>query len=153
MATNKVPGYRQINGSFGQVWWDGELIFEVSSFSAEVTANREKVQMAGSLDEDSKITSLSGEGTLKIKHVFTRGCKKFLDAWKSGKDPRSQFVGKLADPDTKDSGAERIVFNNVWFNKLTLMEFETGKVLEREFPFGYTPSDVDFPDTIPVQEG
>lgn len=149
----KIPGYRQINGSFGQVWWDGELVFELSGFSAEITANREKVQMAGSLDEDSKITSLTGEGSMKIKKVFSRGIKKLLNAWKTGEDIRSQLVGKLADPDTKGKASERAVINNVWFTKLTLMDFEAGKVLEQEFPFGFTPADVDFPDTIPIQEG
>lgn len=150
---SKIPGYRVINGSFGQLWWDGDLVFEVSSYNAEVTANREKVQFAGSLDEDSKITSLTGEGSFKIKKVFSRGINKLLNAWKAGQDPRSQLIGKLADKDTKGRASERSVIDNVWFNKLTLMEFENGKLLEREFPFGFTPSDADFPDTIPVQEG
>lgn len=150
---SKIPGYRVINGSFGQLWWDGELIFEISSFEAKVTPNREDVLMAGTLDIDSKITNLKGEGTLKIKKVFTRGITSLLESWKKGLDPRSQLIGKLADPDTKNNGRERVVIDNVWFNELTLMEFETGKVLEREFPFGFTPSNVEFPDTIPVKEG
>lgn len=149
----KIPGYRVINGTFGQVWWDGDLIFEVSSFEAKITPNREDVQMAGTLDIDSKITGLKGEGSLKIKKVFSRGITKLLNSWKAGNDPRSQLIGKLGDPDTKNKAKERAVLDNVWFNELTLMEFETGKVLEREFPFGFTPSDASFPDTIPVREG
>lgn len=148
---NKMSGYRQINGSWGQLWWDGELIYEVESFEAKITANREDVPMAGSLDIDSKITSLKGEGSFKVKKVFSRGIKKLLQAWKEGRDVRSQLIGKLADPDAY--GSERVVINNVWFNEFTLMQFEMGQKLEREFPFGFTPSDVDFPDTIEVQEG
>ncbi len=150
---SKIPGYRVINGSFGQLWWDGELIFEVSSFEAKITPSREDILMAGSLDVDSKITNLKGEGSFKIRKVFSRGVNGLLAAWKAGKDPRSQLIGKLADPDTKNKAKERVVIDNVWFNALTLMQFESGKVLEREFTFGFTPSDVDFPDTIPVKEG
>ncbi len=149
----KIPGRRVINGSFGTLWWDGELVFELTSFNAKATANRDKVQMAGSLDEDSKITSLTGEGTFKIKKVFSRGLATLLAAWKAGTDPRSQLMGRLKDPDTLNDGAERVVINNVWFNELTLMDFEGGKPGEMDYPFGFTVSDVNYPDTIPVQEG
>lgn len=147
----KIPGYRQINGTFGEIWWDGEKVFEVLSFEAKVTPNREDVPQAGSVDIDSKMTGLKGEGSMKVKKVFSRGVIKLLDAWKKGQDPRSQLIGKLADPDAY--GSERVVINNVWFNDLVLMQFETGQKLERDFPFGFTVSDVDFPDLIPVTEG
>lgn len=153
MSKAKIPGNRVINGAFGQLWWDGDLVFEVSSFNAKITANREKVQMAGTLDEDSKITSLTGAGTFKVKKVFSRGLASLLASWKAGEDPRSLLAGKLKDPDTLNGGAERVTIDNVWFNELTLMDFEGGKVGEQEYPFGFTPSDVDYPDTIPVQEG
>lgn len=146
---NKIPGYRQINGSWGQLWWDGELVYEVESFEAKLTPEREDVYQAGSLDVDSKMTALKGEGSFKVKKVFSRGINKLLDAWKNGKDVRCQLIGKLADPDAY--GSERCVINNVWFNELTLMQFELKQKLEREFPFGFTASDVDFPDTISVQ--
>ncbi|MDU5082806.1 phage tail tube protein [uncultured Tissierella sp.] len=146
---NKVPGYRQIAGSWGQIWWDGELVFEVESFEAKITAEREDVYQAGSLDTDSKMTGLKGEGSFKVKHVFSRGVLKLLKAWKEGRDVRSQLIGKLGDPDAY--GSERCVINNVWFNELTLMQFEMKQKLEREFPFGFTPSDVDFPDRIEVK--
>lgn len=149
MGKNKVPGYRQIGGSWGQIWWDGELVYEVEAFEAKITAEREDVSQAGSLDTDSKMTGLKGEGSMKVKHVFSRGVNKVVSAWKQGRDIRCQFIGKLADPDAYAS--ERCVINNVWFNEVTLMQFELKQKLEREFPFGFTPSDVDFPDTIQVQ--
>lgn len=145
----KPKGLNQIAGTHGYLWWDGEQVFEVESFEAKITANREDVQMG--MDVDSKVTGFKGEGTLKIKKVFSRGISKLLDAWKKGTDPRSQLVGKLADPDAVGQQSERVVINNVWFNELTLMQFEKGQVLSVEFPFGFTPSDVDFPDQINVQ--
>jgi len=143
-----LKGHQQLNGSWGQLWWNGELIIEVESFEAKVTANREDVPIANSLDVDSKITSLKGEGSFKIKKVFTRGINQMLKNWNSGHDIRAQLVGLLSDPDTSNKQKERVVINNVWFNELTLMQFELGQKLEREFSFGFTPSDVESPDTI-----
>lgn len=144
----KLKGFRQISGSWGQLWWDGELVIEVEGFEAKATAEREEVPVGGN-DIDSKITALKGEGSLKVKKVYSRGVKKLLKAWQEGRDPRSQFVGKLADPDAH--GSERVVINNVWFNELTLMQFEKKQKLERELPFGFTVGDVDFPDLIDVE--
>lgn len=146
----KLTGARQINGSFGELWLDGELVVEVESFEAKAIANREDVMMAGSLDVDSKITSLKGEGTMKVKKIYTRGVNKLLESWRDGIDVRSQFIGKLADPDAVGKQSERVIINNVWFNEVTLMQFEQGAKLEREYPFGFTPSDVEFRDTIEV---
>ncbi|MDF2546145.1 MAG: terminase [Anaerosolibacter sp.] len=148
MAKAKIPGYRQINGRWGEVWLDGDLVSEIEEFESKITANREDVEMAGSLSVDSKITSLKGEGSMKLKKVYSRGVQKLLRAWQAGRDPRCQIVGKLKDPDAY--GTERVVIDNVWFNELTLMQFTKGP-LTTDLPFGFTPEDVRFPDLIEVQ--
>jgi len=144
-----IRGNRQINGSWGQLWWDGELVFEVESFEAKVTANRETVTIG--MDEDSKLVGLKGEGSFKIKKIFGRGKKKLLEAWKKGEDPRSTLVSKIKDPDTVGNQSERVSIDNVWFDELTLTQFEQAKKLEEEYKFGFTPSDASFMDTIDVQ--
>lgn len=147
----KFKGRNQLSGSWGQVWWNGELIIEADSFDSKATANREDVPIPNSNDIDSKITSVKCEGSMKIKKVFTRGVNQLVQAWKRGEDPRAMLVGLLKDPDTIGKQSERVVINNVWFNEVTLLQFEVGQKLEREFPFGFTLSDVEFPDTIEVQ--
>lgn len=42
-------GRRRWNGNHGKVWWDGELLFEISKFEAKVTANREDVIIGNSV--------------------------------------------------------------------------------------------------------
>lgn len=143
---SKLPGYRQINGSWGRLWWGGDQVFEVESFELKVTPNREEIKQAGSLDVDSKITSIKCEGSFKVKKVYSRGINSLLKDWKNGRDPRTQLTATLDDPDA--FGAERVVIDNVWFNEMTLMQFELGTKLEREFTFGCTISDIDFPETI-----
>ncbi|HZK53571.1 MAG TPA: phage tail tube protein [Desulfosporosinus sp.] len=145
----KLRGNEQINGTWGQVWWDGELVFELDSFEAKVSANRETVTIG--MSEDSKLVGLKGEGSMKVKKVFSRGKKKLLDAWKNGEDPRSTIVTKLKDPDTIGKQSERVSIGNVWFDELTLTQFEKAKKLEDEYKFGFTPSDADYLDTIDVQ--
>lgn len=148
MNTVRNAGNRVINGTFGTLWVDGEEVFEIESFEATVSFDREDVTMAGNMDVDSKVISQTGEGSFEVKKVYSRGLDHFMDIIKSGQDVRSQIVGKLKDPDTEGGQAERIAINNVWFNEFTLMNFEMGEVVANEFPFGFTPSSVDLIDEI-----
>ena len=139
-------GNRRWNGSHGRVWWDGLLLFEASAFECKVTADRDDVYIGNS--KDSKIVSLTGEGSITIKSVINRNINKYLEAWKAGHDPRAQIVGLIADPDAVDGQKERCTIDNVWFNELTLLQFEKANVVEKEFPFGFTPEDASFLETV-----
>ena len=141
-----IRGYNQVSGSWGQFWYDGVLVMEVKSFEAKVTANREEIQIG--MSKDSKLTSLSGEGTYSVYKVYTRGKKKVLEAWKKGKDPRSTLVGKIKDPDSPGGQGERVTIDNVWLNELILLQFEKGTPCEEEYSFGFTPEDASFVDII-----
>lgn len=143
----KPSAPRVMNGTFGMLYWDGEPVFEVSSFTATLKLNRETVSFAMDMAEDSKLTGTSGEFSFKIKKIFSRGQQKLAMAIKRGIDVRSQFVGKIDDPDAY--GSERLVLENCWFGDITLMAFESGKIGEEEFSGGFT--DFDFPDTVSVR--
>ena len=145
MAT-KPSAPRVMSGTFGTLYYDGEPVFEVSSFEAKLKVNRETITFAGDMTEDSKLMGTAGEWSFKVKKIYSRGASLANDI-KLGKDPRAQFIGKVDDPDAY--GSERLVLNNCWFNDITLMSFETGKVIEDEFSGGFT--DFDFPDTVEVQ--
>lgn len=139
-------GRRRWNGSHGKVWWDNELLFEIEKFEVNVEPQREDVLIGNSVD--SKIVSLKGSGSITIKSVINRNLNKFLEDWKAGHDPRTTLVGLLEDPDMIDAQKERVSLDNVWFNKLDLMSFEKGKVVEKEYPFGFTPEDARFIETV-----
>lgn len=139
-------GRRRWNGSHGKVWWDNELLFEIEKFEVNVEPQREDVLIGNSVD--SKIVSLKGTGTITIKSVINRNLNKFLEEWKAGHDPRTTLVGLLEDPDMIDVQKERVSIDNVWFNKLDLMSFEKGKVVEKEYPFGFTPEDAAYVETV-----
>ena len=139
-------GRRRWNGNHGKVWWDGLLLFEISKFEAKVTAQREDVIIGNSVD--SKITGLKGEGSFTIKSVINRNINTYLEEWKNGHDPRANIVGLLEDPDAVDGQNERCSIDNVWFNELTLMTFEKGNVVSKEFLFGFTPEDATFIEVV-----
>lgn len=139
-------GRRRWNGSHGKVWWDNELLFEIEKFEVNVEPQREDVLIGNSVD--SKIVSLKGTGTITIKSVINRNLNKFLEEWKAGHDPRTTLVGLLEDPDMIDAQKERVSIDNVWFNKWDLMSFEKGKVVEKEYPFGFTPEDAAYVETV-----
>lgn len=139
-------GRRRWNGSHGKLWWDNELLFEIEKFEVEVEPNREDVLIDNSVD--SKVVSLKGTGTLTIKSVINRNINKYLEEWNAGHDPRATLVGLMEDPDMIDAQKERVSLDNVWFNKLSLMNFEKGKVVEKEYPFGFTPQDAKFIETV-----
>ena len=71
-----------------------------------------------------------------------------VEEWKNGHDPRATLVGLLDDPDAVDGQKERVSIDNVFFNELALMNFKKGEVVEKEFPFGFTPEDAKFIETV-----
>lgn len=148
MKTSALAGNRTITGTHGTLWVDGEEIFEIESFEATVTFEREDVTMAGNLDTDSKVVGQTGEGSFAVKKVYSRGLDKFIGMIKEGKDVRSQLISKLQDPDTVGGQAERVSIDNVWFNDFVLMQFEMGNLVENEYNFGFAPSSVELIDRI-----
>lgn len=141
-------GNRRLSGNFGRVWLNNNLVFEISSFEAKITADRDDVIIG--ISKDSKITSLTGEGTITTKKVFTSGLNDLLRQWQEGHDPRVTIIAELADPDTVSSQKERVRLENCWFNDLPIMNFSKGEVIEQELTFGFTPEDAKYENSISI---
>lgn len=144
MADRRKPKAGQmISGTHGYLWWNGSIVYETSSFEAKIKSNRETVQFAGEMFEDSKLMSVSGEWSAKIKKIYSRAYE-MAQAIKEGKDVRATLISKLEDPD--NGGTERIKLTDCWFDELTLQSFENGKIVEDEFGGGF--SDFNYLDKI-----
>ena len=139
-------GRRRWSGNHGMVWINGEKIFEHKSFEAKVVINDEDIPIGNSVDR--KVVGLAGEGEIVIVNVFNRGFQEYLEEQKAGHDPRFTIVGKHEDPDMLNAGKERICIDNVWFEELVLMQFEKGTVRETTIPFGFTPEDASYLETV-----
>ena len=143
--SENIRGNRTITGAYGELWLDNEKVAELKSIEAKISTERADVQLG--LSVDSKITGLKGEGTLTIFKVYTMG-KKILENWAKGKDTRSRIVTSIKDPDSLRGQEERVSIDNVWFNSVELAKFSRGEIVEEEIPFGFTPSDVRYENSI-----
>lgn len=133
-----------INGSFGEVWFDDDYLSEIESAQAELSMSYTDVPQVRKLTKGKKLTNIEGSGTLKMHHVRSTIMKKVSDLLKRGKTPSFKIIIKLDDPDAL--GAERIVLYNCKLTKLTLMDWEFGKVTEETIPFTF--EDWDLLDVI-----
>ncbi|MCI8483502.1 MAG: phage tail tube protein [Lachnospiraceae bacterium] len=132
---NKFNAEQVINGSYGEMWYDGEYMAEILAGKAEVGYKRTAVPQAGKMIEGQKITGLEPKGEFKIHHVNSRVLKKEQEALKKGKTAVHTIIFKVDDPDA--IGAERVAFYNCVLDKMILADFENGKMSERSYGFTF----------------
>lgn len=140
-----VRGNKTLAGTWGEVWIDGEKVFVLQKIEQKIEPNREDVQIG--MDVDSKVTGWKGSGTLSVKKVYSRA-KKIIESLTAGKDVRSQIIAKLADPDAVNGQIERWSTDNVWWNTIPVISWESGTSVQEDFEFGFTPSDMKNLDEI-----
>lgn len=138
-----LQGYKPeqvINGTYGEVWINGEYVAEVTGLEAKVTLEKAEVNMVRKLGKGYKVTGYEGKGTLKLNKVTSRFIKLMNDNIKQGKQTVCTIISKLADPDAL--GAERIVIKDATFDELTLANWEAKKNGEEEVNFTFSEWDV-----------
>lgn len=135
---------RVMSGTWGEVWLDNEYVSECYGMQAKMSFNKEDVQMCGKMAIDSKVTSMKGNGSLRLYKVSSRMALAIGEAIRNGKDLRFTIISKLADPDAY--GAERVAVSNVSFDDLTLADWEVATNGKIEAPFTFT--DYKFLDTV-----
>ncbi|WP_285397645.1 phage tail tube protein [Lysinibacillus sp. fls2-241-R2A-57] len=140
----KLKSNKQINGTFGAVWVNGEKWLDVESFEAKVAFDYEDVNMAEDLATHKKAIGWNGEGSITVKKVYSRGAILMADFAKTGQMPDVEIVGRLADPDA--FGHERVAIREITFNEFTLLAFEQKTPATEELPFNF--ADYDFIDKI-----
>ncbi len=125
-----------ISGTYGKVWWDGELVFEAKGMEASVEMQMEAVKQAGQLADGQKMLGYSGTGTLRLHKVFSRAMRKLNTSIKQGVNPEFTMVSELNDP--ASFGAERVILKGVQLTTLPLVNWELGALGEQELPFIFT---------------
>ena len=126
---------RVMSGTFGELWWDGELIAECDKFTAKYTQTKEEVNLARQLISDTKVMGSKGTGSFRIYKVYSR-FRAYADAVQAGKDVRGTFVSKLDDPDAY--GSERVALYNVSLDEVPLVNWERKTIQRDEVPFTFT---------------
>lgn len=128
---------RVINGTFGYVYHDGKWLTNIKSAEANVEITKEEIKRAGTRWTAHKVTGLSGTGTIngyKVTSEFVELIGQIAD------DSQGTFITelilKLEDPESY--GAYRVRLKGVTFDKIPLMHFEVGSIVEEELPFNFT---------------
>lgn len=131
-----VEAKRICNGTFGEIWLDGDYVAECYKAQAKVEFNKEEIKQCGVFFTDNKVVGCKGTGSLTMYKVNSRMAIKIADMVKNKQDVRFTIISKLADPDAY--GAERVSITGVSFDDLTLFDWEAQKPLETESPFTFT---------------
>lgn len=129
-----------INGTFGQLWIDDEMMAEVTSLEAKITLEKSDVNQTGTLAKGKKIVGSEGKGTIKLNKVTSYFIKLLGDDMKKGVQSSFTVTSKLADPNSK--GEEKVVLKGCTFDELTLANWEAKKLCEDSIPFDFVDFDV-----------
>lgn len=139
-------GFRVINGTFGNVWEDGNNMADVSAFQVKIAKNKSSLNFCGQMAEDSKVTGVKITGSITMHKIYTRGSDD-VEQVQAGHDLRKTLVGALKDPDAY--GAERIAVYGVSYDEVTVMDWAAAK--EGSITVPYTATRVEYLDKIEVQ--
>jgi len=131
---------RVINGTFGELWLNGEQVGECYGLQLKMSFNKEDVPVCGNMFVDTKVTSVKGTGTVKLHKVNSRMPIAVGDNIVNGHDKRFVIVSKLKDPDAY--GAERVSVSNVSFDDVTLADWEAAKKGMVECPLTFASKPV-----------
>ncbi len=126
---------RVMNGTWGQVWRNGELIAEVNAFQVKVANQYDTLDICGQMAEDRKLTGVKITGSMTLHKVYTRFSDNVRGTM-AGHDVRDTLVGKLGDPDAY--GTERITVYDVSYDEQTVMDWAAKKAGSITVPFQAT---------------
>lgn len=127
---------RVINGQYGEVWREGRWMTNVTACEAGVEINKEEVLIAGTRWIGHKSTSLKGSGNIsgyKVTSELVEAVGQIAN--NRGKPFVTELIVKLDDPESW--GAYRIRLKAVSFDKIDLVNYEVGSIVEEEWPFTF----------------
>lgn len=128
---------RVINGTYGYVYHNGEWLTNIKSAEATVEIAKEEIKRSGTRWTAHKVTGLTGTGTISGYKVTT----EFVELIGQIADDKAgtfitELILKLEDPESY--GAYRVRLKGVTFDKIPLIQFEVGSLVEEELPFNFT---------------
>jgi hypothetical protein len=133
-----------INGTFGELWIDGEYMSETTAFEATISLEKTDVIQTGTLVKGQKVIGVEGKGTVtmnKVSSYFHRKIGDYIRVMKT--PPPATIISKVDDPDA--FGAERVSIEGVEFDEMSVANWEGRKIGEEKVNFTfktYTPLDL-----------
>lgn len=128
-----MRGNETINGTFGRIWLNEDLLANTRSFEVKIKNDYEDIPIPERLAPEYKLLGQEISGTMSMTKIDSRVMKLLAKDLQNGIVPDIKIIGKLDDPAVK--GHERIELSGVVFEDITLMKFEHKKVVDEEVPF------------------
>lgn len=133
-----MQGYESsqvFNGTYGELWFDGDYMAETTSCKAEIDISYESISRPRKLIDGKKMVGLEGKGEVKLHKVSSYITKKISENLKKGKAPSFTIITKIDDPDA--IGAERVALYSCKFDKAILADWERKKNMEESYNFTF----------------
>lgn len=133
-----MSGFRSeqtINGTWGELWFDGEYLAQITSCKAEVTFKKTAVPQVRNLVDGQKVTGLEAKGEIKLHHINNFVMNQVNEAVRAGKTPTHTIITSVSDPDA--IGAERVALYGCVLDKMILVDWEHGKTGEESYGFTF----------------
>lgn len=101
--TGKIDAKNVFNGTFGNLYVDGEEVLSLVSVSATDEITYEAVDQPGELRSGQKMTGVNGTGQMVINKVSNDYHKKWAQAIDEGRQPEVTLTSVEADPNALES--------------------------------------------------
>ena len=124
-----------INGTFGEVWFDGDYMAEVKKCRLEISIEYEEISRVRNLTPGQKMVATKPEGEVSFHKVASTVTRKVAEKIRQGKSPKFTIISNLDDPNAL--GAERVAAYGCAFEKLGLADWESGSVGEENYSFKF----------------
>ncbi|MYL45056.1 phage portal protein [Virgibacillus halodenitrificans] len=127
---------RVINGSFGELWEDGEWQENINSLVADVNIQKSALKTSGTRWDKHKVIGVDGTGTASGFKVTSKMIQK--NSWVMGDrgvPAKTELISKLDDPEAY--GHERIRLKNVKWDSINLANWTAGEEVTQETPFTF----------------
>lgn len=127
--------HQVFNGTYGELWFNGQYMAEVISCKAEVNIKYEPISRVRNLVDGQKMVGLEGKGEVKFHKVSSYIMKEVSKNLKAGRTPSFTIISKINDPDA--IGGERVALYSCKLDKAILADWEHKKNGEESYSFTF----------------
>lgn len=129
---------RVISGNYGQLFdQDGDWLSNVTSVEANIEIGMEEIKLAGTRWLGNKTTTLKGSGSINGYLVTSEWIEKMAQVTDDVSSPYvTELIVKIDDPEA--FGAYRVRLKNVTFDRIPVVNYEVGSIVEQEYTFVFS---------------
>ncbi|WP_046214784.1 phage tail tube protein [Paenibacillus wulumuqiensis] len=140
--TGPLNAQRTISGTFGKtIDENGNWLNNVYKIEANIEITFADVKRSGTRWMGNKVTGLKGSGTIGSYMITSEWIEKMAQVTDDKSSPfTTQLIVTLADPES--FGAYRVRLMNVTFDKIPVVQYEVGEIVDQELTFLFSGYEV-----------